>query len=243
MSKIPPDLDQTIWQIAERGDQQAAAEFSERFPALAEDMKNRLSLVAGVKGMRKAVSSTVIPTFTPRYLFKPKPLWIRYGPSALGIAAIAAASFYITQNMLTPLPDTSILTRTPHPAVKPPAVQPLTIPTVHRPDNPDADTPKPYGRQNSNNSIDSIVPAGRTMELTNVHLQSAMLGFAKHSSLKLEIPPDFPNPMLDKIDLIGVTDLDYLRQLGVKYGFTVFDEGDGHFLVVNATDAPAPATN
>jgi hypothetical protein len=114
---------------------------------------------------------------------------------------------------------------------------------VHLPDNPDVDSPKPYGRQNTSGTPDSYLPIGHTMELNNVHLQSAMLGFAKHSALKLEIPPDFPNPVLDHVDVNGVTDMDYLRQLGLKYGFTVFDEGDGHLLAVNATDSPRAAAN
>jgi len=50
VSRIPSDVDNTIWQIAERGDHQAAQDFSDKFPALAQAMNDRMRMVSGMKG-------------------------------------------------------------------------------------------------------------------------------------------------------------------------------------------------
>jgi len=44
VSRIPSDVDNTIWQIAERGDHQAAQDFNDKFPALAQAMNDRMRM-------------------------------------------------------------------------------------------------------------------------------------------------------------------------------------------------------
>src|SRR5579885_465853 len=103
-----------MWEIAEKGDTKSAQEFADMFPAHADEMRDRMRMVSGVKDMKTAVAPAFVPAFTPRYMPARSKKWMRFGPSALGIAALAAASFYVTQNVLTPLPDSKALLPTTH---------------------------------------------------------------------------------------------------------------------------------
>jgi len=238
MSHIPQDMDQMMWQIAERGDVQAANEFSERFPALGQDMQDRMRMVSGMKNMRVAIAPGFVPTFTPRYLSKPKPVWMRLGPSALGLAVLAGASFYITQNLLTPLPDPSILTGDSISGVNP--KREVTLPVV-RPPQPSVDEgPKPF---NGASSPGIAREARDTIKFGDIDLQSALKVVAHRYSIKLEIPPDFPNPTISHVELTGSSGLDFLQQLGEKYEFKTFDEGDGRILIIHPTVPPPVPDN
>ena len=224
MSQVPADLDQTMWEIAERGDTNAASEFSERFPELAAGMAARMDMVSGMKNMRNALAPSYVPPFKPKYMYKPKPIWVRYGPMALGLAALASISFYITQNMLTPLPSPSTL----GPHIQAP--QSTNPPVTLMPDtsNPDEGGPVPF-----NGPTDTDRPY-RHVTMANVTLQEAVKALAKQGNLKAELPPDFPNPMV-KIDITGKPGLDLLQRLGQKQGFKAIPDGDGQVILIPAS--------
>lgn len=230
MSQVPADLDQTMWEIAERSDHKAAAEFSEKFPELATGLATRMQMVSGMKGMRAALAPSYVPPFKPKIMYKPKPLWVRYGPMALGLAALASVSFYITQNMLTPLPNPSTLGPK---VVAPP--KPAVVPNLLNPDSAVNDgeaMPTPF-----NGAPDAEVST-KHVTMENVTLQDAVTNLAKQGHLKVEFPPDFPNPMV-KVDLTGKPGLEMVQRLGQKQGFKAIADGPGQVIVV--PDAPEPA--
>jgi hypothetical protein len=235
MSKIPADLNQTMWDIAERGDAQAAAEFSDRFPAMAGDMRARMNLVGGVKDVRHAIAPRFVPNFRPRYISKPTPRWKRYAPAAIALAALAGASIYVIQNIATPLPDPS-LWRSDEP-VRAPSTRDVNLPRVQPnpapPQNSDRDTPMPYSRSQADRRpympTTELTPV--RIQLNQVHLQNAISGIASKYDHRVEFPPHFPNPVID-VDLLGTNAMNLLNQLGNQYGFTAFDAGDGHIYVL-----------
>ena len=225
MSQIPMDLDQTMWDIAERGDKKAAADFSDRFPNLADAMKSRMSLVSGMKGVRKAITPSFIPGFSPRFLYKPKPKWKRYGPALLSIGALAAASYYVTQNLLTPLPDASSFRTGPTGAAGAPKVD-LQPPITARPNYDQGPYP-------AKASIDISDEQPTRIRMSQVHLVNAIQAIGHRFRVEIEMPKDFPDPVVN-FDILGTDAMSFLNQLGHDHGFTAFDEGKNRLLVVPA---------
>ena len=233
------DLDQTMWQIAERADTRAAAEFSEKFPALADDMKNRMDMVSGMKDARRAIAPASVPAFVPRYLFKPRPIWMRYGPAALGIAALAGASYYVTQNIATPLPDPSTFTQpAPKPAVQPDGDVSLP-PAIPLPSTKDIDSPVPFTTTGSTDNSDQTMPTVE-IKMTQVHLLNVIQAIAKRYHTTAEVASGMQNPVID-MDLTGNSAISFLNGLGNLQGFTAYDEGKNTVLVVPARDSDKTA--
>lgn len=239
---IPADLNDLMWQIAEKQDANAARDFSQKFPAMANDMQERMRMVSGMKEMRSAIAPGFVPAFKPKYMPTRTWKWKRYAPLALGISALAAASYYVTQNVLTPLPDLS--SRFPKAEVaKPQATPPpfINLPSQTPKDDPDSDTPRPFIHgDGGSNSTDVANQNWKEFFGDNMPLQTAMRTVAKRWSLTLEIPPNTPNPMLKHVEMFGHSGMDFLNQLADQGGVTVFDEGNGHVLVIPARDATAP---
>jgi hypothetical protein len=233
MSQIPADLDQTMWEIAERSDQKAAGDFSEKFPDLAASMAARMQMVNGMKDMRGALALSFVPPFKPKFMYKPKPLWVRYGPMVLGLAALAGASFYITQNMLTPLPTSDALN--PRASVVPKTLQAPPVELPRDPGTPNMESPQPFGKE-----VSEDVPT-KHVTMSNVKLQDAITAIAKQGNLTVEpLAADFPNPLV-KVDLTGKPGLEILQQLGQKEGFKVIEDGNGQVIILPGADDVTPA--
>lgn len=232
MSMVPQDIDRLMWHIAERGDAKAAADFCERFPDLSQSMTERMKMVGGMRTMRATITPAAIPPFSPRFLFRPVPKWKRFGPSAAGLFALAAASFYITQNLVTPLPEAEIFREAPQPTKT--ASAPAKEPPTYTPYQPvDGDGPKPYEKAEK-----------PPLRLTGngVPLRKVVEQIAAKENLTLTVPPDFPNPAI-KVDMRAQTAMELLQQLGAEHGFSAFDEGNNHVLLVPAVSAPPDAEN
>jgi hypothetical protein len=224
-----------MWEIAERSDQKAAGDFSEKFPDLAASMAARMQMVSGMKDMRGALAPSFVPPFKPKFMYKPKPLWVRYGPMALGLAALASASFYITWNMVTPLPTPDTLG--PHLGGIPKAQQlpPATLPT--EPVTPNMDQPVPFTAP-----ADADLPT-KHITMANLKLQDAIIAVAKQGHLSVEpFPNDFPNPMV-KVDLTGKPGIDLLQRLGQKEGFTAIADGGNQVIIIPSSAADGPSAD
>jgi hypothetical protein len=239
MNKIPSDINDLMWKIAEKRDAIAAKEFSEKYPALAKDMQERIRMVSGMKEMRTTIAPAFVPAFKPKYMPPRSLRWKRYAPLALGLCTFAAASYYVTQNLVTPLPDLS----SHFPTQATTTAKPSSAPTIELPsqvtkDNSDSNTPRPFTHGDS--STDAGVANQKPpveLEMSNVPLQSAMRAVARSWSLTLEIPPKTPNPTLPHVDMFGRSGMDFLNQLATENGLTITDEGNGHILVGTPRDA------
>lgn len=229
MSQTPADLDQTMWEIAERSDHKAAGDFSEKFPDLAASMGARMQMVSGMKGMRGALAPSFVPPFKPKFMYKPKPIWVRYGPMALGLAALAAASFYISWNVTTPLPTPESLSPNRGIFANPQATAPVTL----QPDSPppNNEQPEPF----TVNSIADLPTKHVTM--SNIKLQDAILAVAKQGRLVIEpFPTNFANPTVN-VDLTGTPGMDLLQRLGKKEGFTALPDGNNQVIIIPSSSA------
>ena len=241
MSQIPLDMDHMMWDIADRRDTEAAAEFCQRFPALAQDMESRMAMVAGMKGMRQAIAPAFVPRFTARQAApQTNRKWLRYSPAALALAALAGASYYVTQNILTPLPDPSVF--------KPPVVEqheakieqvrPKPKPTP-APADFESDAPTPFHDHNrdasdtSGNDGSDISDNAQTLKFSYTPLKTAVHSVADTFGKKLEMPKTFPNPVINET-ISGSSAMVCFSELGQEFGFTAYDEGDNTILLVPA---------
>lgn len=239
MSRIPADLNKTMWEIADRGDRAAAADFAERFPALSADMESRMGLVLGMKGARKAIAPTFVPAFRPQYIPDKRRKWLRYAPAAMALAALAGASFYVTQNLLTPLPDPSTFGTSPI-RIDKPERKVVLPPAPLRKQDYESDSPKAFSKNHPETTgatagEGNVDPVETHLSQSQVHLQNVIHGVGDRYHLQIQIPPDFPNPIID-VDMTASSGIEFLNQLGNKYGFTAYDEAEGHILVVPARE-------
>lgn len=237
--KLPKDLDATMWDIVKRGDKEAAEAFAKRFPALAEELASRMQAIQGLKGFAAAVTPTIVPPLKLRFSYRPASAFRRYAPAAAGFAALAAASFYIVSNIVTPLPDIKFPVAEPrsHPPVTSSPARPAPPPTSQT----DVDNgPMPF--QQDGNWLErapAVPPMGRAV-FDGVPLLSALQAIAEKGSIELIVPDKFPNPTVS-VDISGRDATDMIQQLGSKYGFTAFPQQKGQILLIPAVDSgPAP---
>ena len=79
--KIPREMDELMWSVAEADDPQATAEFGERYPDLRVEMTKRVKMVRGLKGSRpRSRAERFVPVQTVR----------RFGPTKLAVAGVTA---------------------------------------------------------------------------------------------------------------------------------------------------------
>ncbi|MEA2553885.1 MAG: hypothetical protein QOJ65_2061 [Fimbriimonadaceae bacterium] len=228
-----------MWQIAERADPQAATDFVERFPALRDDLQTRMQIVSGLKQTRQAITPAFLPQFSPRFMYRPKPKWLRLAPGALGLAALAAASFYVTQNLLTPLPETWHAEPT-----KPRLRGPITTfkpPPANLPFD-STEGPRPYsGEKSFGERIPAFAAPPIHIAMKDVPLKTIIGSIASQNGLTLNYAPGFPNPIVS-VDLSGSDGLELLTKLGQEHSFTAFHEGNKHVLLIPAVEGGG-ATN
>ena len=237
MSSIPQDLDATMWDIANRHDHQAAADFSQRFPALAPEMATRMEAVQGLRGYRAAIAPSFVPAFKPRFQYKPRGPLRKYGPTAAGLAMLAAASYYVALNLTTPLPNIPV---PPAPAVeKPPLVlEPQPVPQAPAKDINDSG-PVPFHQEAGHQPAPAPEVLGHAA-FDHVPLLTALKAIAEKGSIELTIPDQFPNPEVTA-DVTGKDALDMMQQLGAQYGFSAFSQGRGKVLLIPAVDTATPS--
>lgn len=227
MKKIPPDIDQLMWTIAEAGDARAAEDFEQRFPDLKYELAKRLLLLRQLRGARKAgAGRSDIPHFEPR--LHPAKGWARPAWSVAAVVAfaiLAYASYSLTGRIMANPPQrpgsspAGAAVRTPIDHV--PANQPLADGRPPQPKEADL-APSPYQKK-------------ITIQIERAKLMDAIQQVAAQAQLQIEIGPGMENPdvTLAYNDMSGIA---ILEDMGKQLGFTPFYEGDGKVLVVPAVD-------
>lgn len=248
--KVPADLDQLMWFLAESGDLAAIAEFRKRFPDLEPELLRRQSVVRGLKGAKPTTAASAPVGFELRdnVVEYGKPanrlVWAMAGAA---IVALGVASYLVTVRMTSP----SV-------AQKPAAPVGATGPG--RVDQPGADfdsgvrptviTPEPVPDQKSTlgpgdeppirDNARALWERPQTIILEESPLYDALQAIANQTGLSLEIAPNTPNPTVS-ISFENVNGIDMIRELGKAHGFTPLDQGGGRWLIVPAVQWTDPA--
>lgn len=234
--RIPPDVERLMWLIAESNDPQAVTDFESRFPDYRYDLAQRRRMVADLKGAKGAKSSEIpIPSFQPRAprpAANPKQIWIA---ATLGLAALAVASYSITRWINTPVEKP-----TPPPVVK---TGNNSFPdqgnVVYKPVQPStADNHTGTAPNQAQTPVQNQEPVGeqrKTVKMSNTSLVAALKLIGAESGYNVDIAPGFQDQKVS-IDYEDTTPSEILKDLGRRYAFTAFDQGDGTIIIVPAVD-------
>jgi hypothetical protein len=235
--RVPVEIDDLMWTIAERGETKAVEEFEARYPEHKYELARRIAMLRGLKveGSR-AHPTKHPPAFRPREVRRtPPPRRMMLAVGALCLAAVAAASYTVV-SFMQPAPPRSV-ERQPK---LPPVIETQEPPTPALKDLPPVvqETPPP-------DPVTTTPPADpphlrpQDLRVERAPLMSALELIAQQGGIRLTIGPGMPNPDV-KLEYTGTSTLQMLQDLGHRYGFTPFDQGDGSVLIIPATDPGAP---
>ncbi|AIE87872.1 hypothetical protein [Fimbriimonas ginsengisoli] len=232
MKGIPPEIDRIMWTIAEDGNHGAADEFVQRYPLYREELLRRRETVSRLKTSGKRVKSETIPKFVPTESIRtaPAPRQVAI-VSALVLAALAAASYTIT-SLAAPPPK-------PEQILAPGGSSPSNVAPKLEPRKPES----PIAKSNPDTSEAVVSHQTQTPEylkpqtlvLKKAALVDALRLIASQAKVRIEIAPGMPNPTI-ALEYRDTNAIEMLKDLGSKYGFTPFDQGDGSIVVYPAVD-------
>ena len=231
MRKVPLDIDQLMWSVAENPTPEAISDFESRFPDFSLELGRRIRTVHDLRGAKLATSLMSIPRFQFQES-KPKTVnrWM-WATGALAAAALAMGSYQLTRSLVSPpqsktpivnLPPLKV-TQTEHDNL----MNPKEVPGADLPSAP-AVVKEP---------VPETVPASSvfSIRMRSAPLEAVLLALAKQANLHIEVAPGLSPDPID-VDFTSLTAKDMLAQLGAEHGFTAFDEGNDHVLIVPARE-------
>ncbi len=237
MTKYTKAIDELMWSLADRGNPQATADFERRHPSLREELARRSAMVGQLR-CSKVAAPAVIPIFrpSPRPVPSLRPKWIMGG---LGLAAIGIASYTITNSMFgnSPAPVqndvpaiTSATSFDTQEGVEMPGRRRLKMGIAR-------DDESATGHRRHSGTASELPASKRpfTVHLERATLITILQAVAQQGQLKIEMPLDMVNPEI-RVDYDDVSPADIIADLGKKYGFTAFDEGESNLLIIPAVD-------
>lgn len=231
--RVPSDVDRLMWLVAESNDPKAIADFESRFAEFGPELARRRRMVSELKGAKSHVSiDHRIPAFKPRVDAPtpiPKGMWIVAG---IAFASLAFASYSVFRVNSTqgPIPKPEqVVTQpveTPDTNVyRPVETPPITDPIVKNPPPSVHPTPSTSGQE---------MP--KSLKLSNTSLIAALKMIGEMAGYRVEVAPGFQDQQIS-IDYDQITTSEMLKDLGLRYSFTPFDQGDGTIIIVPAVDA------
>ena len=246
--KIAPDVERLMWMVAESADPKAVEDFESRFPQLRYELAKRIEMVRHLKASGRSVRrESSIPQFR-RPVAGPSPFGarMRWSIAALALSALAFGSFFATRALIPSKPA-------PPPVVQNPSIEPTNDPVQ---ESPDLDTPKEPTSIETPTTTESTglkqpddqpLPDAKwekpqTIKFQRIGLASALQAIGLQCGLKLDIPADMPNDEI-VVNYQGMTGLEILADMGPRFGFTAFDQGGGHVIIVPTRDENAPDSN
>lgn len=236
MKRIPADLDQLMWTIAESADVVAADDFERRFPEWKSELESRMAMVRGLRHARPPVvdKSPVIPKFVPRSPAAPAPRRVGWVVALSATAVVAFGSFLWVS--LNPPPVA------PAPQGNPPihSGAPMSVsPDVAVPDDPQAaQSTAPSGQQTPPPPTERVVMPWEhrhDLSIVDANLVDVLNLIGDITKLKIEIAPGMPNPVVS-VSYTQRTGMEMLVELGREYGFTPLEQSKGSVLIVPAVD-------
>lgn len=240
MKRIPADIDQLMWTIAEGGDLTAADDFEKRFPEFRGELASRLVMVRGLRQSKPPEAiERQIPRFVPRtpeVVTSRRPVWT----VALlgGLATVAFASYLVVINLPKPTAKQNPTSSGPlrGPVVAPNDDQqgagdePGEMAPVENGGTPDT-PPKP--------TVEMPWDKPQSLAIEGAPLQDVLKLIATTCHLQIELAPGMPNPTVD-VAYQGRTGMEMLEDLGRLYKFTALYQGNGQVLIVPAVDFTNP---
>jgi len=223
-----------MWRIAEEGNDRAAAEFDERYPQHRFELRKRMNMV---QGLRKSNPAHSHEQLAPRFRPGPTPAAsggrsLAWGVGALALCTLAFAAY-----------TASTFASKPKPLQLAPVVRANSEPLKSEPYNESLNPPPVVENPPSRPALElppktDATPAylrPTSLKLEHEHLRKALEMVCSIGGLRAEIAPGFKDEVIDA-EYKNATPLAIIQELGHKYAFTAFDQGDGSVLLIPAVD-------
>lgn len=230
MSRVPREVDQLMWLVAEDGDPKAIDEFGLRYPDLRSEMSRRLQMVRQLRGAKQTHSLIAqIPRFeAPAARSAGMPGRLAWGIAAVALAALGFASFQVSRSFLSSPKPRHIEPSSSIESPLGPVSQSQIPPRTQAPVEP---TPSTVFQQPPTTKDVPVSATRVTIKESRVRLLAAIERIARLCSLQIEIAPGMPNPEI-VMDYNRMTGLEMLQDMGPRFGFTALEEGSGKLLIV-----------
>lgn len=234
MSRIPQDIDDLMWTVAESGDAAAIEQFGERYPDFRAEMGKRLALVRQFRASRPNQEAT--PRFQRPVGSVRAPLRWTFAPAAaILLAALGFAAYQAASYSMRPKPQPIAVA--PIETAPPVQSEPIKVESAQRDPNyrvlePDRETPI----QVTPEEVPWEKPIA--MKLTGVRLRDALQAIAIQGGLTLELAPGMPDVFVE-MEYAGQKPMAILEDMGRSFGFTALDQGQGRVLIVPEVDSAA----
>ncbi|MEQ1824149.1 MAG: hypothetical protein ABL949_16695 [Fimbriimonadaceae bacterium] len=242
MKRIPADIEQLIWLIAESGDSAAAQEFEHRFPEYKFELNRRMSTVKSLKGSKPS-SSAAIPTFQPSIRRSGSSPWKRVGvgvASSLAVLVLALGSYSLTKSLqakpvVKPPTITHSVTRPFQPEQKLPTNN--MTPTV--PPTPEGTTSRQPTFNETGTKVLEPYQKPNSVSIEGAPLHDVIQLIASTCGFKVTLLPKLENPDVS-VKYERISGEEMLIQLGKQYGFTPMYQGNNEFYIVPALSFTDP---
>ncbi|MCG9896039.1 MAG: hypothetical protein MH204_11255 [Fimbriimonadaceae bacterium] len=242
--KIPPELDELMWRLAEAGDDRMIEAFGESHPDHRDEMLRRFRMVRDLKQSRPRPASE--RRFDPSGRRKT----FRIGPlPALAAAAVlvslgGVAAFFLQRAWSSAPVERSGVVSTPQgrmleqqswygdAASDRPAAEGVTVPA-----------PPPARIDDSVRTV-YIPPFERriSIDVTDVPLSMVLQAIAVKAGVRLQAAPGMPELNIEaKYENMSTRDV--LADLGRSFGFTPLEQTHNEALLIPAVDATGAGTS
>lgn len=236
--KVPPEIDELMWQIAESDNPQAFEEFEQRYPEFLPEMAKRVNMVRGLKGSRPPHAPKRRERFMPSRQVAPAPpipAWTAVLVALALVSGVAFATFgvirFVDSRQANQSPPSG---RQPLPQNQTPNQDPALSQTPpYRPD-PQALPPNPT-QSHPVVTPESPFDVPVTVVASQISLRAALYDIATQAGVELELAPNFPEFEI-AIDYRSVPAQEVLKDMGRNFSFSFFEQGFRRALLIPAVD-------
>lgn len=235
MTKVPREIDELMWEVAEMDDLDTIDQFGARYPEFRNELVKRLHMVRSLRGSRP---TNTAPVFIPRQNVR------NFGPSRLAMATVAVIvlasvtfATYATMQYVRSheQPAESIGTNV---VFNPPNSNPGPPPPGGTPPRVEQ-TPfeLPPGSEQPLREFDTFLfPV--TIESVDTSLVAVINEIARLTGAEIVIAPGFEDKSIS-LTYVDQPAIGVLQHLGVMFGFTASRQGASSMIIFPATDESA----
>ncbi len=229
--KVPRELDELMWAVAEQRNPETNEQFLERYPEFAGELDQRVKMVSDLRGSRpKCAPSQFVPRETVRQ-FGPSRLAIA-GVAVLVLASVTFATFATVQFVNAKRSPRVLAEKLPEVIFTPPTF-PVPGPTEGTglegmtPKEPLGTSPQPEQPIVQFDPYMGLV----TIESEDIQLSAAIEQIATRAGLRAQIAPGFEEKRI-KISFVNRPAIDVLKILGDHFGFVAVKDGTVDLLII-----------
>lgn len=235
MKRLPKELDELMWELAERDDAAALDEFVQRNPDLRSEMAQRLRMV---RELRDAKPTAAASRFSPTPRRAGPPRWAFVAVGAATLAAVAFAGYGAVQLLGFGTKDEPVAQAEPQVQAQPftPAPQPAPTPVSPAPRVEDL----PFDAVPPVMEVDPFTRP-ITIVFEEIALHDALRAVGMAAGMEVTLAPGLPNPAI-VIDYREKPTQEVLRDMGDVFAFTAVPEGSDRCLVLPVVEG-ASATS